>query len=312
MAKTFILHDESLNEQGFWAKTLGCDLSQFLKNPIMLWNHSRGWRESKEDILPIGHWDNVRIEGSQILGEPVFDTDEFSAQIAAKVEAGTLRMASVGFRVIESSEDKKYIKPGQRYETVLKWKLKEVSIVDIGANNNALALYDQDDKIIELSENGKCPLKTLISNENKNDMKEIAKLLKLADTASEQDVINAISPVVNENVTLKADLQKERDEKATLQGKLDAIELSEKNANKTKAATLVDAAIKDGRLNDDAEHAVKEFWLSSFELNFEKAEKALGALPKKTNAAEQLRDTEKGGSAWEKRQKEIDENNKRK
>lgn len=310
MAKTFVLHDESINSYGFWAMTSGADLSQFEKNPIMLFNHNRTWRGTEDEVLPIGHWENIRIDGSRILADAVFDSDEFSQKIALKVEAGTLRMASMGLRVIEESEDPKYIKPGQRYATVLKWKAREASVVDIGSNDNALALYDDKDKLIELSDSGSTiPLKE-IQIKNNTKMKEVAKLLKLSDNASEQDYVNAISPILGENQTLKADLQTEKDAKLALQAKLDAIELKEKEANTSEAKTLITAAITDGRLDDDENHTAEAFWLRNFEADFDATKAQLEKLPKKTNLSDRFTGGSEGESAWEKRQKEIEEKNK--
>ena len=309
--KTFVLHDESLNSYGFWLKTSGADLTQFEKNPIMLFNHNKPWRGTEDEILPIGHWDNIRIEGEQILADAVFDGDEFSQKIALKVEAGTLRMASIGLIVIEQSDDKKYIKPGQRFATVLKWKAREASIVDIASNDNALALYDDNDKLIELSASGAIiPLKE-IQTQNLIKMKEVAKMLKLSENATEQEILDALNPIVSENQTLKADVQTEKDAKAALQVKLDAIELKEKTKAEAEAKALIDVAIKDGRLNDDEKHTAKSFWLRNFESNFDEASTMLAGLPKRGGVREQLSDKGEGGvSAWTKRQKEIEEANK--
>lgn len=312
MAKTFVLHDESVNSYGFWMLTSGVVLDQFKKNPIMLFNHNRSYRDTKDTILAIGHWENIRIEGTEILAEPVFDADEFSQTIAAKVESGTYRMASVGFRPILSSDDPQYIKPGQRYETHLQWKIKEASIVDIGSNENALALYDDHDNLVELSEGQDCPgLKLLTSNENNTEMKELAKILKLADGANEQAFIDAVNPVMSENVTLREDLEKERDAKKLLQDKVDAIELADRAAKTEKATALIDAALKDGRLNETPEATVKAFWVSSFETNYEMAEKALGALPTKAKVNQPVVD-DTALTPWQKRQKEIEDKNKKK
>jgi hypothetical protein len=309
--KTFVLHDESLNNYGFWAMTSGCDLTQFIKNPLMLWCHSRAWGDKEDEVLPIGHWENIRVEGDQILADAVFDADEFSQKIAAKVESGTLRMASAGLRVIEESNDPKYIKVGQRYATVLKWAMKEASIVDIGANNNALALYDHSGKIMQLSDNGSdIPLRRL-QPQNEIEMKKLALVLNLKDDAKEDDYVNAVSPILDENKTLRADLQTEKDEKKALQDKLDAIDLQKKNAEKTEAETLLADAIKDGRLDDDEKHELKNYWLGNFATNFEGTKKALAALPKREGVREQLKDST-GESPWTKRQKEIEENSKKK
>jgi hypothetical protein len=311
MAKTFILHDESLNEHGFWMLTAGADLKQFKKNPIMLFNHNRPWRDTEDTMLPIGHWDNIRLEGDQILADAVFDADEFAQKIAAKVESGTLRMASAGARPITTSSDAKYIKPGQRYETVLKWNMKEASIVDIGANNNAMALYDDKDNLITLADGpDNIPLPLITQTSIDTNMKELSKLLKLADGAGEQDFITAVQPVLNENVSLRAEVQKERDEKKVLQDRLDAIELKDKEARTTEATTLVDAALKDGRLEETKEQTVKAFWLKCFEADHEGAKAALAALPVKSKTAVELSDNT-GGSAWDKRQQEIEANAKK-
>lgn len=312
MAKTFVLHDESLNSYGFWMKTSGADISQFEKNPIMLFNHNRTWRGTEDEVLPIGHWENIRTEGEKILAEPAFDPDEFSQKIKAKVEAGTLRMASVGASVIEQSEDTEHIKPGQRYATVLKWKVKEASIVDIGANDNALALYDEAEKLIELSASGSdIPLKE-IQTQKIIKMKKVAEILKLSEGATEQEFVDAITPIVNENVTLKADLQTEKDAVTALQAKLDAIALKEKAEAEANAKVLVAAAIKDGRLDDDEKHTAESFWLRNFEADFDSTKGQLEKLPKKTNLSDRFTGNPKGETAWEKRRREIDENNKRK
>jgi len=310
MAKTFLLHDESLNSHGFWMKTSGADLSQFKKNPIMLWNHNRAWRDSEDQVLPIGHWENIRTEGDKILADAVFDSDEFSQKIAQKVEAGTLRMASMGVRVTEESEDPKYIKPGQRYATAIKWKAREASIVDIGANDNALALYDKNGNIIELSASGsEIPLKKLIIK-NDTKMKELAKLLQLKDDATEQDFLNAVQPIVNEVASLKTDLQAEKDAKKELQDKLTAIETAEKEAKTKKAKKLIADAIKDGRLDDDENHTAEAFYLRNFEADYEGTRAMLDKLPKKTSLSERVGASQDEKNAWEQRQKEIEEANR--
>lgn len=308
MAITFRLHDESLNTKGFWMLTSGVDLEQFRKNPIMLWNHNKSYDESRESKLPIGHWENIRVEGTQILADAVFDDDEFAQKIARKVESGTLRMASIGAAPIEVSTDPMYIKPGQRYETVLRWRPKEASIVNEGANNNALALsdvelYDNEDNIIELSTDGSSPLKELnqqpINSENMNGVK---KLLNLSADATEQDVLNALNPLL----TLSADLDKEKRERTLLQEKLDTIELADKEAKTALAKAEIAAALKDGRLSDDAEKSTTTFWLSAFDANFELAAKNLNNLPKRKQIVGNLDDDDEVElSAWDKRMEEI-------
>ncbi len=306
MAKTFVLTDNSLNTHGWRVLTDGIDLSVFEKNPIMLFNHNRTWRGSQDEVLPIGHWENIRRDGDKLLADAVFDNDDFSKKIEDKVGSGTLRMASIGIWPLEFSEDKKYIVPGQRYATVIKCKLKEASIVDIGANHNALALYDTDDNLMEMSA-ADFPIKKI---KIKNDMNFINRILKLKDGADENEQTTALQAIVDENVSLKADLDKEKQEKQGLKDKLDGIELKEKEENTAKAGKLVDEAIKDGRIDDDEKHTAKGFWLRNFEADFKGTEAQLANLPKPKQPSEHLKDD--GSDAWSARQKEIEENSRKK
>ena len=66
MPKSIVLHDSSVNTQGFRMLTTGCNLTEFKRNPIGLLNHA-DWD------MPIIRWENIRIEGDQILADPVFD-----------------------------------------------------------------------------------------------------------------------------------------------------------------------------------------------------------------------------------------------
>ncbi|OJV39319.1 MAG: hypothetical protein BGO29_07470 [Bacteroidales bacterium 36-12] len=309
MAKTFVLHDESLNTQGFWMVTGGADLEQFKKNPIMLWNHNRSWADREDTLLPIGHWDNIRVEKDRILADAVFDSDDFSQKIAQKVEAGTLRMASAGAIPVETSTDTGYIKQGQRYETVTKWRMREASIVDIGANNNSLALYDTEGNLIELSDASKNPLKEL-TIQNNNHMKEVFNHLKLADNATAQDVLGAIKPIEKENIQLKADLKKEQDEKKLLQDRIDAIELKEKQEKRASFDKELADAFKDGRLSEKEDGSVKKEMISLYESSPDATLTMIRALTPRKSVSVALGDS-KGESAWEKRQKEIEENAKK-
>lgn len=42
MAKRIIISDESVNCYGTWVKTDGVDISQYERNPVLLWMHWRG------------------------------------------------------------------------------------------------------------------------------------------------------------------------------------------------------------------------------------------------------------------------------
>lgn len=71
-------------------------------------------------------------------------------------------MVSVGIDIVEESEDPEVIVPGQKYKTITKSKLFEVSVVDIGANDDAIVMRKNGEQIT-LGKDGKNPL-TLLSN----------------------------------------------------------------------------------------------------------------------------------------------------
>ncbi len=60
-------------------------------------------------------------------------------------------MASAGLEPTETTPDPALVLPGQTRETVTRSKLIEVSIVDIGGNDEALQLYGQEGKLLKLA-----------------------------------------------------------------------------------------------------------------------------------------------------------------
>ena len=283
MPKTFVLTDESLNNYGFWLPTSGAVLDQFKKNPIMLWMHNRAWRGTKDEILPIGYWDNVRIEGGKILADAVFDdNDDFAASIGDKVENNVLRMASCGIKVVEKSKDPKWLKPGQTCETPTKWVLREASIVDIGSNDNALSLafYDDNDELINLADAAKMPLKKLLNddtNTNSIHMKKIAKLLGLAEDSNEDQLVQTIQQL-NDKVSAAENA------KTAAETQLADYQKRETDARKAEARQLLDSAIADGRLNAE----MRPSWESLFDKDHESTKLALTAIPKRASVKEAL------------------------
>lgn len=155
-SKRFRLTNSCLNSHGFRMLTSGAVLTDFEKNPLLLFNHIRPDGNNKNQILPLGYWEDITVEGDDIFATPVFDDkDEFAVSIYHKVEAGVLKMASMGAHPLETSDDPELLLAGQESETVTKWLAKEASICDIGANPDAItvALYDQNNRIIQLSDN---------------------------------------------------------------------------------------------------------------------------------------------------------------
>ena len=276
MAKRLIWTDEELNSYGFRVLTSGIDLTRFEKNPVMLFNHHRTLYGKKDEILPIGIWKNYGAgEGGIMSGEPVFDKkDDFAAKIADKVEGGFLKACSIGIRIIEVSEAPEHLKPGQTRATVTKCELREVSIVDIPSNPNAagIVLYDDNDRVIELSDERECPVRLIHKQTNHKPMKEIALKLGLPENAGDAEVLSAITRLQESHKQEIAALQAAK-EKAESEVK----RLSEEKAagEKAEASAQVEQAIKEGKIPAD----LKETYLKQFETDFANTRKILGSMP---------------------------------
>ncbi|XAW31864.1 prohead protease [Porphyromonas phage phage007a_Bg4] len=263
--KTFVLHDETVNTYGFRMLTDGANLEEFRKNPVMLLDHN-DWS------LPIGRWENIRKEGGKILANAVFDMrDPKAAEVARKVEENFIRMASIGaWPPEEKTDDSLYKLPGQTGPTVTKWTVREASIVTIGANHNALAFYDRETgKLLDLTDQSAVvKLMDNVKPTNKRSMSELTQILRLSDGASEQDVTAAVKALASDNERL-------RGENKTLSDAVTKHNDERKKKEKEEAIALVDAAVRDGRINADG----KDTYLQFFDKDFESAKKALAAIP---------------------------------
>lgn len=211
MAKEVIISTSGLNCYGGRVLTSDIDLTQFKKNPLLLWMHRRSF---DRDAMPIGRIDNLRTDGDRLIGTPVFDqNDEFAKKIESKWENGFLRMASAGIEIIETSDAPEHLLQGQTRRTITRCRLEEVSIVDIGGNDEALQLYDPSGKVLKLSageDNDVLPLLVLnretapagtapdgdannqTNKSTQNMNKEILQLLGLSETATEQEAVGSL------------------------------------------------------------------------------------------------------------------------
>ena len=155
------LSNHSLNSYGFWVLTSGISLERYNQNPVLLYMHQRG--------EVIGTVEDIKVEGEELTGELKFDeASELSKRAKKQFECGSLRMVSIGFTIVETSEDDTMLVQGQTRPTVTKCELFEVSAVDIGANPDAVRLYGRDGQLITLSDGGESPL-PLLNNKFKRE-----------------------------------------------------------------------------------------------------------------------------------------------
>jgi hypothetical protein len=238
MGYEVVISNSKLNSYKTRVLTAGIDTTQFKRNPLLLWMHQRPTKGSQDEVLPIGIVENLRVEDDQLLGNLKFDeTDPFALRIKAKWDAGILKMVSPGIDIVEQTDDKALLLPGQLRMTVSKSILREVSVVDIGANDDALALYSEGIKLnLSAGESGN----TLKFIHQSFNMKTIALKLGLPETATENEVLKTIT-------TLQANGQK--------MAKLESEMLVMKKKNIEK---LVDQAIALKRITaDQRDHFIK-------------------------------------------------------
>ena len=235
MGKRVRLTDDSLNSHGSRVLTAGVDTGQYSRNPVLLYMHERG--------KVIGFMKDIEVNDGEITGEPVFDcATELSKQCKKQWEVGSLRMVSIGIDILEVSEDPETLVAGQTAPTITKSRIFETSIVDIGANDNAIVMR-RDGKQITLGKDSENPLPLLSNKPQKTkkqmELKAIAIKLGLPETADESAVLSKIG-----------ELQNTAAEVATLKKDKEDLTLAQVTA-------AVDVAIKENRLTaDKKEHFI--------------------------------------------------------
>jgi predicted transcriptional regulator len=174
MAK-YILSDESLNSFGFRVKTNGINIeSRYSKNPVILYNHNGS-------MMSVGKMTIEKIN-NQVIGTPDWDMeDELGKELARKYDKGYMNAFSISIDTIRLSEAPEDILPGQTRMTVVESELVEISATSIPSNKNAVRLSN--------NENNELPLINL----NQRNMKKIALFFGLADSATEDEIIEKIN-----------------------------------------------------------------------------------------------------------------------
>nr|DAX59635.1 MAG TPA: prohead serine protease [Caudoviricetes sp.] len=252
MKHQFIINTENVNSYGYRILTDGIDYAQYMRNPVVLFMHERGVNAYKGSEV-IGRCTRLYKEGTTLIAEVEFDEqDEFAKKIAGKVERGYIRMASMFAEIQEVSTQPQHILEGQVYETVTACKLVEISIVDIGGNDNAL----------KLSKDGKpFQLKKIVTNTSNNmDIKVIALALGLGENTKEDTVLSTLH-------SLKTDKEKAEAEVVALKKTISETRTAE-------ATTLVDKAVQLGLIPQ----ALKESQLKQFEADFDGQKAVLSKL----------------------------------
>lgn len=246
--KSFVLATGRMTTKRIVIKPEVIHHTDFDKNPVMLYNHQPGF-------VP-GKWENLRVQDGKFWGDPVFDDgDEEAVKLQGKTERGFIVAASISVRNIKGEilkdEDGEYV-------NVTYCELREVSIVDIPSDSDAVRFLDSNDKEVDLSVVNFSDVFTTVKIKTSTMKKVIASIVGLSDDASEVAIQEAVTAAFADSKELK--------------------ELKKKLAadQQKKAAELVDAAIADGRLQKEN----RETFLELSANNYELFEKTINGLPK--------------------------------
>ena len=291
MSKRVRISNERVNSHGFRVLTSGMDVSQYSRNPVLLYMHERG--------QVIGYMKDVEVKDGEVTGEPVFDeATELSKRCKKQFEFGSLKMVSAGLEIYETSDDAALLAKEQKRPTVTRCKLYEVSLVDVGSNDDAIVLK-MDGRTVNLAAGEACPLPLIATsyklqatsdadsatsyelqatsdadpatsyelqatsdinpkqNEKQMELKEVAQLLGLQETATEAEV---------------------RDRIQLMKGEHERLESAEKQLselNKARVESLVERGIGEKRIDASKR---EEFVALFTEIGAEKAEKLLCSM----------------------------------
>lgn len=141
---SYVVSDETPDRMGDIIKVNGWDLSQYKKNPVILWAHDGS------SVPPIGRAANVRRRYSpsaRLTADIEFapkEAYEFADTIYQLASRGFIRATSVGFMPMETEEvdeaKRKKLGLGTYGQLFSKAELMEVSVVAVPANPAALEL----------------------------------------------------------------------------------------------------------------------------------------------------------------------------
>jgi len=269
---SFVLNDETrVNSHGFKVPNKEIDLVRFKENAVLLYMHRRGEVH--------GRWENIRIEGHLLLGDPVFDMDDpESAKIAGKVKRGFIKGASLHLNFTPTTTFVEAL--GQlELHGVEAW---EGSIVDIPSNDKSLKLFLEGKELDDEAIKG-----YMLSAAPVNDSVKIKKSIKMEKVTLSALAISAfalagitpgetpetISKAVEE---LGAKLKAEQTAHGLEKTQREVLEKQVKDQQSAALSAMVDQAITDGQIVA----AQKETFIA---LGFESAKKVIEGLPKKVS-----------------------------
>ena len=131
-----VISTADIDRQGESIKQDGWDLSNYLKNPVVLWGHDYY-------SLPIAISDSIEVSNGKLIARGHFapeDANPFAQQVRRLYDAGIVRATSVGFIATEMEGS-----------IITKAELLEFSFVPVPANPYALSLSKAQELRLDLA-----------------------------------------------------------------------------------------------------------------------------------------------------------------
>lgn len=290
--KEFCITDNSLNVYKYRCLTEGLLLDEVKKNPIGFLMHNR-------DKGVVVRWENFRIEGDKVFATPVVNLSHPEGQsIADQIENGFLNAASVGKIVcLAATNDPKLKLKGQTGPTVTKWFPREISLVDIPGNYNALAnLYDEDDNELSLSD-----LTENLNNEMSKNALNVAVILtalNLSDHAQEEEIVGAIKDLMDTAAKvpgLEKDLKEQKEAVETKENELKALK---EEGQKKEVADLIAKGKADKKLTEEMAVKLSE----KYATDPEGLKDLIDTMPAQVSVVENIQEQDLGdlaGKDWD-------------
>jgi hypothetical protein len=241
--KEFLITDSSLNVYGFRLLSSGFLVDEFKKNPIGFYLHADAdLTDCDRGQGVLVRWEDFRQNEDAWFAKPVINLEHPRGErTVEEIENGFLNGASVGKIVaLEFSEDASQMLAGQQGPTVTKWYCKELSLVDIPGNSNALtqlSLVDSNGNAINLAD-----FKTQKSMKQIFLTPEQIKQMNLADNADSAVFATAFNDLVAKAArvdTIQTELTQALADKQTAEDGLTSLK---KAVNDQKVKDLLDKA----------------------------------------------------------------------
>lgn len=251
--KTFILSTQAVNSYGFVVLTNGINIENAKNNMPCFYDH-KTWE------VPLGHWENLRKENNQLLGDLVIEgSNDREKQYITKIENGDIKGASIGMdKLVWDNENIVGLIANQTRPTLTACELFEASLTPLPANTSALALKHEG-SLITLNANNS---QTIIPQFKTENMKQIALKLGLSETATENEIVTAIASLQlskQNGEAFQTAMLKDADKDLSDENKEVFVELSKANpaqalkfaqANKVVAPVDTGKVVKDKKVSE--------------------------------------------------------------